>query len=110
VGRSAHLISAMNFLNFLAVRRWCVKATMTIKKADVIERLQAFQHVGLLAIEPPGARVALYLVFRQFNRYLSFGIRSFSVAPVPRCTDQIVSHSVGNTIVYEWIRAGKSGH
>ena len=47
------------------------------KKADVMECLQAFQHVGLLVNEPPGGRVALYLVFRHFNRYLSFGIRSF---------------------------------
>jgi hypothetical protein len=37
------------------------------KKADVAERPEAFDHVGLLFNEPPGrqSRVALYLVIRR---------------------------------------------
>jgi hypothetical protein len=41
----------------------------TAKKADVAEDPKVFDHAGLLAIEPPGARrVALYLVVRQAGR------------------------------------------
>jgi len=37
------------------------------KKADVIEQLELFEHVGLLVNWLPGVRGALYLVIRRFQ-------------------------------------------
>jgi hypothetical protein len=53
------------------------------KKADVAEYPQVFDHVGLLANEPPGtAQVALHLVIRHQFQW-EIAIQSAATLPIP---------------------------